>query len=289
MIATKAGFSRETGHPQAGGNGAKNINTALEGSLRRLRTDHVDLFWLHVWDQVTPAEEVLQTLAALIRAGKIRYYGVSNAPAWYVAKLATLAAAHALPGPIALQYEYSLVERGIEAEHVPAAREFGLAVQPWSPLGGGFLTGKYRREDVAGRQPTARGLPGAAARPGEEASDGAGRLGGANPFGDSKFTERNWQILEAVRSVADETGRSLAQVAIAWTLQRQSVAGLLIGASRVEQLRDNVSALELHLSPGQLQVLDETSASQPSYPSNLFTPAIGRYVFGGSAVPAWRP
>ena len=268
VVATKAGFSRESGYPLAGGNGAKNIRTALEGSLLRLRTDYVDLFWLHVWDQVTPAEEALQTLAGLVRAGTILYYGLSNAPAWYVAKLATLAAAHGLPAPVALQYEYSLVQRGIEAEIIPAAREFGLAVQPWSPLGGGFLTGKYARADVA--------------------PDKAGRLGGANPFGDTKFNDRNWRVLDALRAVADEAGYSPAQVALAWALVQPSTVGLLVGASRVEQLRENVSALEVRLTEQQRAVLDAASAPEPSYPAALFTQAVSRYVFGGSAVAPWR-
>ncbi len=288
VVATKAGFTRESGHPLAGGNGAKNIRAALEGSLRRLRTDYVDLFWLHVWDQVTPAEEVLQTLAAIVRAGKARYYGISNAPAWFVAKLATLAHVHALPAPVALQYEYSLVERGIEAEIVPVAREFGLAIQPWSPLGGGFLSGKYRREDVEGRAPTARGLPSEAAQPGQEAADEAGRLGGANPFGDSKFTARNWRVLDAVRKVAGEVGASAAQVALAWASAQPGVTGVLIGASRVEQLHQNIAALALRLTPEQLGDLETASAPELSYPSTLFTPTVNRFVFGGSHVEAWR-
>ncbi len=146
-LATKFAFhGGEPGNPNAGDNGRKNIYRALEGSLRRLRTDYVDLYWLHVWDSVTPVEEVLQSLGDLVRAGKIRYFGFSNVPAWYVARAATLAETHSIPGPVALQLEYSLVERGIEREHLPAARECGLGVCPWSPLVGGFLAGKYRRE-----------------------------------------------------------------------------------------------------------------------------------------------
>jgi aryl-alcohol dehydrogenase-like predicted oxidoreductase len=288
VLATKAGFAREAGYPHAGGNGAKNITAALEGSLRRLRTDCVDLFWLHVWDMVTPAEEVLQTLTTLVRAGKIRHYGISNAPAWYIAKLATLAAVHGLPAPIALQFEYSLVERGIENEHVDAAREFGLGILGWSPLGGGLLTGKYRRADVEGRTSTERGLPSAAAKPGEEAGDGAGRLGGANPFGDSKFTAHNWEVLDVLTAVAGELNRTPAAVALAWSLARPGIAGLVIGASRVEQLRDNLSALEITLAPEQRQRLDAVSATPLTYPANIAVPAINRMVFGGQTVTRWR-
>ncbi len=133
VLATKFGFNAQAGNPHAGGNGRKNIHRALEGSLRRLQTDYIDLYWLHVWDTVTPVEEVLQTLGDLVRAGKIRYFGFSDMPAWYATKAATLAQAHAVPGPIAMQLEYSLVERGIEREHVPAARECGLGIAPWRP------------------------------------------------------------------------------------------------------------------------------------------------------------
>ena len=288
VIATKAGFSREQGHPHAGGNGAKNINRALEGSLRRLRTDYVDLFWLHVWDQVTPAEEVLQTLTGLVRAGKIRHYGISNAPTWYIAMLATLATAHALPAPVALQYQYSLAERGVEAELLGVAREFRLGLQPWSPLAGGFLTGKYRREDVEGRETIQPGLPSVSAKPGEENGDGKGRLRGSNPFGDTMFTERNWLVLDALRGVAEEAGKPLAQVALAWVVGRPGVQGALIGASKVEQLMTAIAALGLILTPEQLSRLEEASVARPTYPSSLFTPVVRRFALGGADVKGWE-
>ncbi len=142
VLSTKAGFAAGPG-PHAGGVGARHLHAALEGSLRRLRTDHVDLYWLHVWDGVTPAEEVLETITGLVRSGRIRYWGLSNAPAWWCARLATLAAAHGLPGPIALQYFYALVNRDVEDEHLPLAADTGMAMVPWSPLAYGLLTGKY--------------------------------------------------------------------------------------------------------------------------------------------------
>ena len=125
VLATKFSFS--------GGNGRKNLHRAIEGSLRRLGTEFIDLYWLHVWDAVTPAEELLQSMGDLIRSGKIRYFGLSDVPAWYVARMGTLAQAHGLPGPIALQLVYSLAERVIEHEHIPAARELGMGITPWSP------------------------------------------------------------------------------------------------------------------------------------------------------------
>lgn len=284
VIATKSGFGTAK-HPNAGGNGAKHVHDAVEGSLRRLRTDHIDLYWLHVWDMVTPAEEVLQTMAGLIRAGKLRYYGLSNVPAWYAARLATLAAAHGLPAPIGLQFEYSLVERGIEGEHLPMAAALGLGMQPWSPLGGGFLSGKYRREEVgdgAGRTPE---LPDGSS---VEDASGEGRLAGANPFGDTKFNDRNWGILAALREVAGDAGATPAQVALSWLVARPGVASILIGASSAEQVAANVTSLAVTLSSAHRERLDAASAPVPAYPSALFSPAVRRFVFGGNEVAGWR-
>jgi aryl-alcohol dehydrogenase-like predicted oxidoreductase len=284
VIATKSGFGTAD-HPHSGGNGAKHVRAAVEGSLDRLGVSAIDLYWVHVWDMVTPAEELLQTLANLVQTGRIRYYGLSNVPAWYAAKLATLAQLRGLPGPIALQFEYSLVERGIEAEHVGLAAEFGLGVQPWSPLAGGFLTGKYRPEDPAN----------VAGRRGPELPDGKltaedvadGRLAGANPFGDSKFTERNWQVLESLEAVAGEVGCTPAQAALAWLSAKPGVGSILIGASRPAQVADNVAALAVTLSADQRQRLDDASAPVLTYPATLFTPLVKRFVFGGAEVEAY--
>ena len=146
VIATKFTFNPQEGNPNSGGNGRKNIYRALEGSLRRLKLDYVDLYWMHVWDTITPVEEVISTLTDLIREGKIRYYGFSDVPAWYAARAYTLAERKGLERPIALQLEYSLVERNIDREHIPAALELGMGVCPWSPLASGFLSGKYTRK-----------------------------------------------------------------------------------------------------------------------------------------------
>ncbi len=269
VVATKFAFhGGEPGNPNAGGNGRKNIHRALEGSLRRLRTDYVDLYWMHVWDSVTPIEEVLQSLGDLVRAGKIRYFGFSDLPAWYAAKAATLASTQAVPGPIAMQLEYSLVERNIEHEHVPAARECGLGICPWSPLAAGFLAGKYRRES--------------------EKVTGQGRLSGNNPFGDSKFTDRNWRVLDALRTVAEQAARPLAQVALAWVSAQPGITSPILGASKVEHLHDNLASLDIRLTTEQLQTLDESSALDPAFPYGIFTSAINRGIFGGATVEGWR-
>lgn len=287
ILATKAGFATGRG-VHTGGNGAKHIYTALEGSLKRLRTSYVDLFWIHVWDAVTPAEELLETMTALVRAGKIRYWGMSNAPAWYVAKLATLAAVRGVSGPIALQYFYSLVNRDIEEEHVPLARDFGMAIVPWSPLAYGLLTGKYDRAIVEAAPSRAGGLPRDAASGEVKRPEGDKRLDGANPFGDSLFTPRNWKIVDELKRVAAEAGESPARVALAWVCGRKGVSSTLMGVSRCEQVADNAGALEVVLSATHLEALDRVSAAETPTLGRLFTPAMrAQVVFGGYAVEAY--
>jgi aryl-alcohol dehydrogenase-like predicted oxidoreductase len=286
-VATKAGFA--AGHGvSTGGNGAKHLHAALEGSLKRLRTDYVDLFWIHVWDSVTPAEELLETISGIVRAGKIRYWGLSNTPAWYVAKLATLAALRGLPGPIALQYFYSLVNRDIEDEFVPLAREFGIGIVPWSPLAYGLLTGKYDRATVEAGPARAGGLPRDAATGDAKRPEGDKRLDGANPFGDSLFTPRNWKIVDELKRVAAEVGKSPARVALAWVCGRPGITSTLMGVSGAEQVTDNAAALQIVLSLEHRAALDAVSTpADPRMLYSLFTPALRQQVvFGGSSVDA---
>ena len=283
VIATKAGFG--TGkNPHSGGNGAKHIHNALNESLIRLKTDYIDLYWVHVWDMVTPAEELLNTMSNLVHGGKIRYWGISNAPAWYVSKIVTLAQMLGKAGPIALQLEYSLVERNIEAEHMPLALDARLAIQPWSPLAGGFLTGKYDQQDP-GNATGKRGisLPDGSSDIGE--SDN--RLSGDNPFGDSKFTQRNWKILEVVNSIAHETGYHPAQIALNWLTKQQAVASVLIGVSKVEQLTSNIEALTIQLSDEHYQTLLNVSEPSHVYPASLSNKMVRRFIFGGNEVLSW--
>ena len=189
VIATKFSFNPQEGNPNAGGNGRKNIYRALEGSLRRLKTDYIDLYWMHVWDRVTPVDEVVDTLTTLVREGKIRYYGFSDIPAWYGSRAVTLAELAGLPRLSALQLEYSLVERNIEREHIPMALELGLAVCPWSPLASGFLAGKYSRQGPTSAQGSRLDVL--------KDSD--------NPVF-QKFTERNFKIVDTLLSVAKTDG-----------------------------------------------------------------------------------
>ena len=274
VLATKFAFNNSSsplsteqtkGNPNAGGAGAKNIHRALNGSLKRLQTDYVDLYWMHIWDGVTPVEEILQTLQDLVRAGKIRYFGFSDMPAWLAMKAATIASERRTPQPIAMQLEYSLVARTIEREHLPVALEGGMGIIPWSPLAGGFLTGKYKKEDTSK----------------------TGRLSGANPFGNSKFTEKNWEVLEVVRAIASEQNCSLSQVALAWLVSQAAVSSTLIGASKVSQLHDNLGALDLQLTPDQKSRLHAASAITPEFSDSLTAPFIRQLVYGGHTVKAW--
>ncbi len=285
VLATKSGFAGGPG-PHAGGNGAKHVHAALDGSLRRLRTDYVDLYWLHVWDGVTPAAELLETMTGLVRSGKVRYWGVSNMPAWFVAQLAALAGARGLPGPIALQYFYSLVSRDVEDEHVPLAAAFGMGLVPWSPLASGLLTGKYDRAAVEAAPARAGGLPRDAAAADEQRPADDRRLDGANPFGDMLFTPRNWDIVEALRRVAEAIGQSPARVALAWVTGRPGVATTLMGVSRPGQMDDAVAALDLVLPAEHHAALD--AASAPAEPRLVYglarRPLRDHVVFGGATV-----
>ncbi|PBS12887.1 aldo/keto reductase [Lysobacteraceae bacterium NML93-0792] len=287
VVATKSGFPRMQGNAHGGGNGAKNIRAALDGSLARLRTDYIDLYWMHVWDRLTPPEEVLQTMTDAVRAGRILHYGFSNTPAWYVARVATLAQAHGLPMPIGLQYQYSLLDRGVELDIVPAGNALGLGLMPWSPLGGGLLTGKYGRDKLAEASRTAR-LPGDASGDETARSDDDGRLDGDNPFGGMLFTERNFDIVDVVREVAAEQARSMAEVALAWTVAQPGVASVLVGASRAAQLQQNITALDITLSADQQQRLDEASRPPALNPYFIFQlPA--RMRFGVEHASGWSP
>ena len=286
VLATKAGFAAGEG-PHAGGAGAKHLAAALDGSLRRLRTVFIDLYWLHVWDGVTPAAELLDTMTGFVRSGKIRYWGLSNVPAWFAAKIATLAAVRGLPGPIALQYFYSLVNRDVEDEHVPLAADSGMGLVPWSPLAYGLLTGKYDRAKVEASRP-ARRWPAARCR------RGRGRAGRRRQAARWRQPVRRHAVhrtqlghrRHTLIRVAEEAGQSPARVALAWVVGRPQVAATLMGVSRKAQVADNVAALDLMLSPEHRAALD--AASAPAEPRLLYglsrPPMRDQVVFGGSSV-----
>jgi aryl-alcohol dehydrogenase-like predicted oxidoreductase len=270
VLATKFTISTDPANPNTGGNGRKNIHLALEASLRRLQTDYLDLYWLHAWDTVTPVEEVVSTLTDLVRAGKILHYGFSDTPAWYLARAYTLAEKEGREPLIALQLEYSLAERNIEREHIPAAQQFGMAVCPWSPLAGGFLSGRYQREGGSGR--------------------GEGRLEitKSNPIIE-RFTERNWRILDALLEVAKRMDKPPAQVALNWVATQPGVTSTIIGATKLPQLDGNLAALEFAIPAELRRRLDEASALEPVHPYTFFAEPF-RTMINGTAVPrAWAP
>jgi aryl-alcohol dehydrogenase-like predicted oxidoreductase len=270
VMVTKFAFNADPGNPNAGGNGRKHILRAVEGSLRRLGTDYIDVVILHAWDRITPAEEVMRTLDDLVRSGRVRHVGLSNVPAWYAARAQTLAEWRGWEPLAALQLEYSLIERGIEAEFVPLGTEHGMGILAWSPLASGLLSGKYR--------------------PSEAGALGAGRLqqlaGSGNPAFAKLNAERNWPIVAELERVAAELGRSMAQVALNWVANRPGVASVLIGATKLEQLRDNLAALDFAL-PAELSArLDGISAPTPTYPHIFFGVEMQRMVHGGAHVGA---
>ncbi|PRY44580.1 aldo/keto reductase [Umezawaea tangerina] len=251
VLTTKVTNSVDPGDPNAGGNGRKHVIRAVEASLRRLRTDYLDLFLLHTWDRITPVEEVVRTFDDLTRAGKIRYAGLSDVPAWYAAHAQGVAEANSLAPMVALQLPYSLVDRTIEAEHVDAGRQLGIGITAWSPLAGGFLTGKYRD--------TGAGVT------------GEGRLTGDGTASPA-WTDRQWRVLRVLEDVAGELGVSTAQVALNWVVTRPGVASAIVGASSAAQLDSSLVALDFELPAELRAALDEASAEPPRSLYRMFTP-----------------
>lgn len=267
VVATKFSFNSGRGNPNAGGNGRKNIYRALEASLRRLNMEYVDLYYLHIWDLVTPVEEVLSTLTDLVREGKIRYYGLSDSPAWYISRMQTLAEKEGKERVATLQNEYSLLERTIEREHIPAAQELGIGLCSWGPLSGGLLSGKYSRDGDSGK--------------------GAGRLTAPNQVW-NRFTEQNWRFLDVLLVVAAEIGKPPAQVALNWVATQPGVTSTIIGVTSPEQLDDNLAALKFEI-PAVLRVrLDEASALPAVHPYRMYQPIIQKRVSGETDIRGWH-
>jgi aryl-alcohol dehydrogenase-like predicted oxidoreductase len=271
VLATKFTFNGQPGNPNAGGNGRKNMYRAIESSLRRLQTDYVDLYWMHAWDMITPVEEVVASLDILVKAGKVRYIGFSDVPAWYAARAQTLAEQQGHERIAALQLEYSLVERNIEREHIPAALELGMAILPWSPLAGGFLSGKYKRE----------GQP----------SSPEGRLEIQKAAGTTIFdrdTERNWKILDVLLDVSKKINRPPAEIALNWVATQPGVTSTIIGATKLAQLESNLSSLDFTI-PAELRArLNKAGELDPTaQPYAFFTPALQERIKGNAEVRPW--
>jgi aryl-alcohol dehydrogenase-like predicted oxidoreductase len=260
VLATKYTNAFPGTDPNAAGNQRKNMMQAVEASLKRLRTDYIDLYWVHIWDQITPVEEVMRGLDDLVRAGKVLYTGISDAPAWWIAQANTLASFRGWSPFVGLQIEYSLIERTVERELIPMAKALNIGVTAWSPLAGGVLTGKYHGH---GSSEQARMTT-------EMAKDFM-----PEPV-------RSGRIVAAVKSVSDETGSSMAQVALAWLRYRPVPVIPIIGARKLSQFQDNLASFDLTLSPDHLKTLEEASRIELGFPYDMYAKAMPRAIcYGG--------
>jgi aryl-alcohol dehydrogenase-like predicted oxidoreductase len=249
VLATKGRFGPDDS-PNGSGNSARHLTRALEASLRRLRVEAVDLYQLHAFDPLTPLEETLRTLDGFVRAGKVRYYGLSNFTGWQLTKAVHLARALNVAEPVTLQPQYSLLVREIEWEIVPAAADAGLGLLPWSPLGGGWLSGKYQRDQ----------RPSGATRLGEDPGRGMEAYG-------RRGTPRAWEVIDAVQKVASDRDVSMAEIALAWVTDRPGVTSTILGARTVEQLESNLRAAGLRLTAAENAALNAASDPRPAdYP-----------------------
>src|SRR6202166_4567370 len=261
VLATKYSNAAPGNDPNAAGNHRKSMMQALEASLKRLQTDYIDLYWVHIWDGITPVEEVMRSLDDIVRQGKVLYVGISDAPAWWIAQANTLAGLRGWTQFTGLQIEYSLIERTVERELIPMAKALNLGILAWSPLAGGVLSGKYH---------------------GEGKADG-GRM--TNEGVKAFFPEREQRaapIISAVKSVSEQTGRGMAQVALAWLRHRTVPVIPIIGARKVSQLQDNLASLDLQLSAEQLKSLDGASRIELGFPQSIYEREMVRGVrYGG--------
>ncbi|QBS43723.1 aldo/keto reductase [Nocardia sp. CS682] len=264
VLATKYTMLRRQGDPNSGGNHRKSMFASVEASLRKLNTDYIDLLYLHAWDFMTPVDEILGGMDDLVRSGKVLYVGISDAPAWQVARMQTIADLRGWSPLIALQIEYSLIERTVERDLIPMARELGLGVIPWSPLGSGVLTGKYTRDDLDHQ--------------GEGSVEGTRKNVAA---AQGALTERSLSIAEVVKDVATELGKTPAQVALAWTLRNPGVTSPIIGARTAAQLEDNLGALDVEFDSAQLARLEQASAIELGFPHDMLARPMTRGVVSG--------
>jgi aryl-alcohol dehydrogenase-like predicted oxidoreductase len=260
VLVTKYSFTMRPEDPNFSGNHRKNMMQSIEASLRRLKTERIDLYWLHGWDFTTGIDEVLRAFDDLVRSGKILYAGISDTPAWIVSAANTMADLRGWTPFVALQIEYSLIERTVERELLPMAKTLDLAVTAWSPLGSGLLTGKYRTKDDAG-DPADRRITESSRR----------------------MTEENLRIAREVIAVAGDVGRTPAQVALAWLRKKSGIIIPIVGARRVEQLEDNLGFLDFELSAEAMDRLDSVSRISLGFPHDFLDSAPIRAIVYGKA------
>ncbi|MEL7485240.1 MAG: aldo/keto reductase [Planctomycetota bacterium] len=258
VIATKCTGNMMPGDPNGGGGGRKSLINAVDESLRRLKTDSIDLLWSHFWDKHTPIEEMLRTFDDLVRQGKVRHVGLSDHPAWLCAHAQHLCKANGWEPLIALQIEYSLIERSVEGELMPMAHEFGMGVTPWSPLKGGILTGKYTRDSI--KQDEGRGAA-----------------------WERQIDDRGFAIIDALLEVAEDAGCTPAQAALKWVQDRCGVTSTIIGARTMDQLTANLDALSVSLSVDHTAKLDKASDMPQAFP-HAFLQNIPTVIQGGTSI-----
>jgi aryl-alcohol dehydrogenase-like predicted oxidoreductase len=259
VLATKFLTNMFLGDPNGGGSNRKAVIAQCEESLRRLRTDYIDLYWLHAWDKTTPIEETMRALDTLVEQGKVRYLGFSDTPAWKVAQAQTTALFRGWSPLVALQIEYSLLQRTVEAELVPIAQELGIGITPWGPLRGGALSGKYKRADKGKHE--------------------AGRGARVTNYLD----DRTFDLLDLMESIAKELGTTVPRVALSWVQNRPGVTSTIIGARTMEQLDDNVGALAVKLTASQVAALDKASAPALPFPADMLA-AVPAFAYGGTTI-----
>jgi len=259
VLATKFFGGMFPGDPNSGGANRKAIVNSLENSLRRLQTDYIDLYWMHAWDATTPIEETMRALDDLVASGKVRYLGLSDTPAWKCAEAQTIARFRGWAPLVALQIEYSLLERTVEGDLVPMALELGLGITPWSPLKSGVLSGKYTRENH-GQQKADRGA-----------------------WAEGNLTEKTYDIIDSLLAIAKEVDSTPARVALAWLARKPGVTSIILGARSQKQLDDNLAAASLALSAAHVAKLDELSTPTLNFPAG-FMDAVPGFAYAGTTI-----
>lgn len=269
VLASKFTFNTaENKHINGGGNHRKNIRRSVEASLKRLKTDHLDLYIMHCWDRITPVEEVMRTLDDLVQEGKILHIGLSDIPAWYASRAQALAEWRGCEPVCALQLEYSLIQRNIENEFVDLGAHTNAGIMAWSPLGGGLLSGKYKpgikdQNEVEGRL--------------KHITDNDGDVS-------SKDNERNWKIVSALQEVAEEIDQPMASVALNWTAHQPGVATVIIGATKMKQIEQNMKSLDFEIPEELMQKLNDVSAEPLQFPYTFFQPKTQERIYANNNV-----
>jgi aryl-alcohol dehydrogenase-like predicted oxidoreductase len=259
VLATKFLSNLYRGDPNGGGSSRKAIVAQCEQSLRRLQTSYIDLYWMHSFDVTTPIEETMRALDDLVQAGKVRYLGFSDTPAWKCAEAQLLARFRGWAPLIALQIEYSLLERTVEGELVPMARDMGMGVTPWSPLKSGVLSGKYSR-DKHGKHEAGRGA-----------------------WAISALNDKTYDLLDEMARIAKELGTTVSRVAISWVQSRPGVTSTIIGARTMDQLTDNLASLDVRLTAPQLEKLEALSKPKLNFPADFIANGAS-FVHGGTTI-----